>query len=306
MKYDHEVIRDLMPLCVDGIASEKSEAIVKEHIAECEACAAEWAQMQHGEPEQSAVAVPEDETRFQKTARRVRRRKRVAVFITVISVMLASYGLFILVNIPTIHFTMKGLAKASVQDCVRDFYETPEQYAKSKPPETIYLGTVNSNDGKAAAAFSIAKVDNLDYPAFNVSTAERPIPLMFGMWNTVSGQFGMPVMESRVSTVFDISAYQNGKKRLWTVGFYSSDPAVQCIRVTANGKEETLMVNDKHFAGFQIANTENDSNEKALNEILTKGEALDQNGNVLYRLQAVESNVAEGTSNYKIEWVKAQ
>ncbi len=81
MKYDHEVIRDLMPLCVDGIASEKSEAIVKEHIAECEPCAAEWARMQQGEPEQSAADVPDDEARFQKTARRVRKRKRAAVFI---------------------------------------------------------------------------------------------------------------------------------------------------------------------------------------------------------------------------------
>ena len=40
MKYDHEIIRDLMPLCIDGIASEKSNAAVQEHIAECAACRA--------------------------------------------------------------------------------------------------------------------------------------------------------------------------------------------------------------------------------------------------------------------------
>ena len=38
MKIDCEVIRDLMPLYVDGTASEKSRAAVDEHIAECALC----------------------------------------------------------------------------------------------------------------------------------------------------------------------------------------------------------------------------------------------------------------------------
>ena len=47
MKYEHDVIRDLMPLCIDGIASEKSNAAVQEHIAECPACEKEWEQMKN-------------------------------------------------------------------------------------------------------------------------------------------------------------------------------------------------------------------------------------------------------------------
>ena len=46
MKYEHDVIRDLMPLCIDGIASEKSREAVSEHIAECSDCAKEWEMMQ--------------------------------------------------------------------------------------------------------------------------------------------------------------------------------------------------------------------------------------------------------------------
>ena len=33
-----EVIRDLLPLCADGVASEESRAVVEEHIRACEAC----------------------------------------------------------------------------------------------------------------------------------------------------------------------------------------------------------------------------------------------------------------------------
>lgn len=38
MKVECEVIRDLMPLYVDGAASEGSRAMVEEHLAECEPC----------------------------------------------------------------------------------------------------------------------------------------------------------------------------------------------------------------------------------------------------------------------------
>lgn len=41
-KLDCSVICDLIPLCRDGIASEESEKLVKEHIADCENCKHEF------------------------------------------------------------------------------------------------------------------------------------------------------------------------------------------------------------------------------------------------------------------------
>ena len=35
MKTDCEIIRDLMPLCAEQIASEKSQALVEEQLTEC-------------------------------------------------------------------------------------------------------------------------------------------------------------------------------------------------------------------------------------------------------------------------------
>ena len=40
-----DVIRDLMPLCADGVASEESRAAVEAHIRTCEACRALYESM---------------------------------------------------------------------------------------------------------------------------------------------------------------------------------------------------------------------------------------------------------------------
>lgn len=46
MKLDCEVIRDLLPLYAEHMASPASTALVEEHLRECEACRAELEQMQ--------------------------------------------------------------------------------------------------------------------------------------------------------------------------------------------------------------------------------------------------------------------
>lgn len=50
MKLDCEVIRDLMPLCAEEIASDKSRALVEDHLTECEACREAYAAMKSPEP----------------------------------------------------------------------------------------------------------------------------------------------------------------------------------------------------------------------------------------------------------------
>lgn len=45
MKHDCNVARDLMPLCIDGAASEESQQYVDEHVAECGECADFFAQI---------------------------------------------------------------------------------------------------------------------------------------------------------------------------------------------------------------------------------------------------------------------
>lgn len=82
MKNDCEIIRDLMPLCLDGEASEQSKALVAAHQEECAECAQAWKAMQDAmQPiyEPAPVSPPkagfDQEMRQLKKARRKRRRK---------------------------------------------------------------------------------------------------------------------------------------------------------------------------------------------------------------------------------------
>ena len=52
MKYNCEVIRDLLPLYAEHIASPASAGMVEEHLAECPACCAELEQMEKPVPVQ--------------------------------------------------------------------------------------------------------------------------------------------------------------------------------------------------------------------------------------------------------------
>ena len=185
-----------------------------------------------------------------------------------------------------------------------DRYETREAYKNASTVKITYLGDVKSADGKAAAAHCRIYLPSTDDTFLMTLTADRSNPLAFGIWNCTGDEAGDIVKDMGVYSVFNMSPYMNHTKFLWTVGFYSSDPAVTTIRVTTNDKENTLTLDERHFAAFRIPDTENDATEKAPNEILTEGASLDQNGNILYHLQPFERSVSFASSYYEIEWIK--
>lgn len=66
------VVRDLMPLCIDGAASEASREMVVKHVWECETCAKAYAEMQG----QLQASQPDDQSCLDEAARRLRRHRR--------------------------------------------------------------------------------------------------------------------------------------------------------------------------------------------------------------------------------------
>ena len=81
---DCEVIRDLMPLCLDGEASEQSKSLVLAHREDCAECAAAWKAMQEAmqpifdpSPASAADSSFQQEVRQLQKARRKRRRKAI-------------------------------------------------------------------------------------------------------------------------------------------------------------------------------------------------------------------------------------
>ena len=61
MKLDCDVIRDLLPLYAEKLASPASSALVEQHLAECPACRAELERMEKPvpvQPEPESVFLP--------------------------------------------------------------------------------------------------------------------------------------------------------------------------------------------------------------------------------------------------------
>ncbi len=74
MKNNCDMARDLMPLTIDGVASEASQTYVKEHLEECEACRAYLEGMKASLQMDSRQAAQERRD-FDRTAARMRRRR---------------------------------------------------------------------------------------------------------------------------------------------------------------------------------------------------------------------------------------
>lgn len=76
MKHDCDIVRDLMPMCIDGTASEKARKMVDEHVAECPPCDKVYAEMKGETKIELPVqpAAPEFVTTVKKMKNRRKRR----------------------------------------------------------------------------------------------------------------------------------------------------------------------------------------------------------------------------------------
>lgn len=76
MKYQCEIVRDLMPLYLDGIASGQSRQMVEAHLSECKECSDLFSQMKNNELE---IEVKEEKTDVIARQRKVFKRKSALV-----------------------------------------------------------------------------------------------------------------------------------------------------------------------------------------------------------------------------------
>ena len=87
MKNNCDMARDLMPLTIDGVASEASRNYVNEHLEECEACRAYLAGMKAALDDNSQRAAQEKKS-FDQTAARMKHRRffrKVAILLTALT-----------------------------------------------------------------------------------------------------------------------------------------------------------------------------------------------------------------------------
>ena len=88
MKIDCDVIKDLMPLYAENMASEKSAALIEEHFTECEDCRQLYEEMKQPEPEVEFKQEPADN--FKKYIKKKKRKTALRITLITVSVVLVA------------------------------------------------------------------------------------------------------------------------------------------------------------------------------------------------------------------------
>ncbi len=76
MKLECEIARDLMPLCMDAVASESSEKMVRMHVSECLDCAAYFDSMKTSPPPKDEAEQQAEQKAFDQAAAAIKKQKR--------------------------------------------------------------------------------------------------------------------------------------------------------------------------------------------------------------------------------------
>ncbi|MBQ2954062.1 MAG: zf-HC2 domain-containing protein [Clostridia bacterium] len=94
-KKECQVMRDLMPLCIDGAASEASRELVVKHVWECEECAKVYAEMQGHllTPKEAPDYLDEAARKLRK--RRKNKRRLLVALTALLTAVLVMVGAFV-------------------------------------------------------------------------------------------------------------------------------------------------------------------------------------------------------------------
>ena len=302
MKYDHDIIRDLIPLCIDGIASEKSQEAVKKHIAECPDCKKEWEQMKNDIQTCEKITLPEDTTKYKKTAERVRKHHRWMLLKTTCAVIASLFVIGIIGNfIDGARFTPEAAAKLSFKEFSGDLYETPEERKNAPKPEITVLGTIKSSDGKVADTYALIYKPDLDISMLAESISQRCDMLRMGMWTGGGGSWGDNA-DNGINMSGGGHSCSDCNKDYHFIAFYVTDKQVKNISFINEGKTYTLSPDEKGFCGMSWEMPEDQFKGGNIHE----GTATDENGRVLYTIQQVTGKTDTGYEYTIYDWVKTE
>ncbi|MCR5599686.1 MAG: zf-HC2 domain-containing protein [Ruminococcus sp.] len=304
MKYDHDVIRDLMPLCIDGIASEKSQKIVSEHLAECPDCQKEWEQMKNNIQPSENIPLPEDTSKYKETAKRVRKHHRwMLLKVTCAVIAIIFIGGIVGNFIDGARFTPESAARSQMKDWSADLYETPEEQHNASKSEITVIGTVKSDDGKAADTCALIYRPDLDVTLIANCSSSRCDMLRMGLWISNGGSCGEYAENTGIFTSDTGHSCSYCEKYYGFVTFYVTDKAIKNINFTKNGKAYTLSPDGNGFCGISY---ELQSYPPRNNSYITEGTATDEKGNVLYTIQEIQNTAEDGLKYTVQEWIKAE
>lgn len=264
MKYECDMIRDLMPLCADGIASDASGKALQAHLDECSECAAEWESLRDGKNAFPETEVPEESRQFAKTARRVKKKNlRRLIAVALCTVLAVGIGaLWYAMGICGGRFSPETTSIRLMKLCqVADEFEPLYTDSPTLRKEKVcFLKYKDADTGSPA----VIAVD-----AFGFG------PLWFA--STIYGDTVIPSEKGVFSITEPLQfPYQVGYY------FYVTDPAVQEIRMTYHDKVYSVLPKNCQ-GGICPVYLEHYRYQSVSGDISCA--AYDADGNVLYTMQ---------------------
>lgn len=112
MKIDCDIIKDLLPLYVEGLASEKSKAAVEEHLEECEDCKKIYREMKKPEPKVHYDREPAES--FRKYVKKEKRKLGIKTAVVTAAIIIAVVAVRVLLLGGAFGFLMWDSANAKV------------------------------------------------------------------------------------------------------------------------------------------------------------------------------------------------
>lgn len=164
MKHECEIIRDLMPLCVDETASEKTRRAVDEHVSQCSPCGTVYSEMKAAV--EVTAAPPREDAQFDQAVRRIRKRRT-----------RRRWGWMLLGVLLSAVLVLAGLGGYYwyFEDAVEI---TPKDFGFRRTPDGVLMVNVQGIPGSARLVIDVTGKDldadgSMDYEAYMHVTATR-------------------------------------------------------------------------------------------------------------------------------------
>ncbi|MBE6023413.1 MAG: zf-HC2 domain-containing protein [Cellulosilyticum sp.] len=150
-----EVIRDLLPNYIDGLASKQTLELVKGHLAECKACEHVCNSMKDGnkELESRSYSLEKEKKLFKKINRKLNKKTRIAV-------IAGAIGIVLVISVTNILFSMPLKTLPS---------EAVNVSAAVYPLQNIVTGTY---EGGGEESVVISKGDDQDDDIYSIRIPE--------------------------------------------------------------------------------------------------------------------------------------
>lgn len=268
MKYQCDMIRDLMPLCADGAASDASRQAVREHIETCTECARCWDEFRQG-LDLAAEAPAPQEKGYAKAAKRYRKKwllRMLAVFFCGFLVTWSVYQIYI--GSPYYH------GRSTADGAIREALSGGN--GKRLLSRTVAYDLINQYDTPdGSGSIYFVRYQTYSTNAMDLITAV----------NVTQNQNGLYV--GKVNQDQSIFTGDRWDKKMFlqningTTAFGVTSltglPVTQ-LRLTVSGKEQLIQADsENNIISFFC--------DVPMNTHDITGEALDKDGNVLLRLK---------------------